>query len=162
MDRSYFPSILSDYKPASRHLELHDSHSKTPNAYMAEPLTMEPASAPNDPRRPEALLDAGETTLNIEGPVAVDDFESVCMNRSVWMGELELRIGQDESSQFGGSDSDITSLSSSILDYEYENGRRYHSNRAVGPSASNCEIHADLVIGTIYVMLNLLIGMDDS
>lgn len=38
---------------------------------------MEPASAPNDPRRPEALLDAGETTLNIEGPVAVDDFASV-------------------------------------------------------------------------------------
>lgn len=53
------------------------------------------------------------------------------MNRLTSTWGFELKIIQDESSQFGSSESDITSLSSSILDYEYENGRRYHSNRAV-------------------------------
>ncbi|KAJ5913420.1 hypothetical protein N7504_002303 [Penicillium tannophilum] len=101
---------------------------------------MEPASAPNDPRRPEALLDDGETTLNIEGPVAVDDFAS------------------DESSQFGSSESDITSLSSSILDYEYENGRRYHSNRAGLYMMPNDEEEQDRMDLAHHIWLVLLKG----
>lgn len=38
---------------------------------------------------------------------------------------------QDEGTEFEDYDSDLTTLSSSVLDYEYENGRRYHSNRTV-------------------------------
>ncbi|KAJ5512819.1 hypothetical protein N7463_002371 [Penicillium fimorum] len=47
--------------------------------------------------------------INADSPIVADDFT-------------------DESSEFG-SDSDMISLSSSVLEYEYENGRRYHSNR---------------------------------
>ncbi|CAG8397560.1 unnamed protein product, partial [Penicillium salamii] len=35
----------------------------------------------------------------------------------------------DEDGEFEAEESDITSLSSSVLEYEYENGRRYHSSR---------------------------------
>lgn len=36
--------------------------------------SMEPTADPNFARRPEALLDAGETPVNVDGPIAVDDF----------------------------------------------------------------------------------------
>ncbi|KGO75874.1 hypothetical protein PITC_033200 [Penicillium italicum] len=48
--------------------------------------------------------DQTNAPINADGPIVVDDFS-------------------DEDGEFG-SDSDMTSLSSSVLEYEYENGRR--------------------------------------
>lgn len=46
------------------------------------------------------------------------------------LGSSEDLCGeQDEDGEFEAEESDITSLSSSVLEYEYENGRRYHSSR---------------------------------
>lgn len=43
-----------------------------------------------------------------------------------------ILIGQDEDAEFTDDlANDVVSLSSSVLDYEYENGRRYNSNRMV-------------------------------
>ena len=39
---------------------------------------------------------------------------------------------QDENGEFDNDLTDVASLSSSVLEYEYENGRRYHSNSIVG------------------------------
>ena len=44
----------------------------------------------------------------------------------------------------------MTSLSSSVLEYEYENGRRYHSNRTVRIS--------DLMRLLIIMVINSLLG----
>ncbi|KAJ5794799.1 hypothetical protein N7457_001398 [Penicillium paradoxum] len=82
---------------------------------------------------------------NIDGPIAVDNFSD------------------DESSEFG-DDSDITSLSSSVLEYEFENGRRYHSNRVVslscfrGRRMPNDEEEQDRMDLTHHIWLLLLKG----
>jgi hypothetical protein len=47
------------------------------------------------------------------------------------IGRKPANFWQDEESEFSSEGTDLTSLSSSILEYEYENGRRYHSNRIV-------------------------------
>ncbi|KAJ5322547.1 hypothetical protein N7452_010836 [Penicillium brevicompactum] len=64
------------------------------------------------PSGPEAQVLCNDHTnapINTSGPMIADDFS--------------------DEGEFESEDSDITSLSSSVLDYEYENGRRYHSNR---------------------------------
>ncbi|KAJ5360120.1 hypothetical protein N7517_009311 [Penicillium concentricum] len=66
-------------------------------------------SQESSPEPQVPLNDRTNAPINADGPIVADDFT-------------------DESSEFG-SDSDMTSLSSSVLEYEYENGRRYHSNR---------------------------------
>ncbi|CAI7659402.1 unnamed protein product [Penicillium bialowiezense] len=77
---------------------------------------MPPANSPRDtqrlPNSPEAQVLGNDHTnapINTDGPMLADDFS--------------------DEGEFESEDSDITSLSSSVLDYEYENGRRYHSNR---------------------------------
>jgi len=45
--------------------------------------------------------------------------------------EVELCDDDDASTSAHSTESDSSSLSSGILDYEYENGRRYHSFREV-------------------------------
>lgn len=63
-------------------------------------------------------------------PLVADDF-AVSRSNSPLIGWINANPFQDESDEFESDNSDLTSLSSSILDYEYENGRRYHSNRIV-------------------------------
>ncbi|KAJ5147576.1 hypothetical protein N7526_000928 [Penicillium atrosanguineum] len=50
---------------------------------------------------------------------------------------------EDESCEFDMDFADIKSLSSSVLEYEYENGRRYHSNRAGNYMMPNDEEEQD-------------------
>ncbi|KAJ5100323.1 hypothetical protein N7456_006375 [Penicillium angulare] len=101
---------------------------------------MEPTADPAVARRPEALLNAGEAPVNTQGPIVVDDF------------------GSDESSEFESEGSDMTSLSSSVLDYEYENGRRYHSNRAGNYMMPNDEAEQDRMDLAHHIWLLLLKG----
>ncbi|KGO47378.1 hypothetical protein PEX1_004680 [Penicillium expansum] len=67
--------------------------------YGSEDQSQESSPEPQVP-----LNDQTDAPINADGPIIADDFS-------------------DEDSEFS-SDSDITSLSSSVLDYEYENGRR--------------------------------------
>lgn len=64
-------------------------------------------------------------------------------------------IQQDEPSEFE-EESNIASLSSSVLDYEYENGRRYHSNRAVSFTCPNSAFEkvTKSCLGQLLVQLN--------
>ncbi|CRL26553.1 Methyltransferase type 11 [Penicillium camemberti] len=72
--------------------------------YGSEDQSEESSPEPQGP-----LDDQTNAPINADGPIVVDDFS-------------------DEDSEFSDN-SDMTSLSSSVLEYEYENGRRYHSNR---------------------------------
>ncbi|KAJ5248608.1 hypothetical protein N7468_000059 [Penicillium chermesinum] len=63
-------------------------------------------------QRPMANADS-PSRLNTATPIAVDHFTD------------------DTNTEFDDELSDLTSLSSSVLEYEYENGRRYCSTRAV-------------------------------
>ncbi|CAI7565919.1 unnamed protein product [Penicillium bialowiezense] len=77
--------------------------SSTPHDAPAAPAA--PAgSAPSLP------LTNAETPVNAPGPIAVDDFTD------------------DSNSEFDNDD--LTSLSESVLEFEYENGRRYCSTRS--------------------------------
>lgn len=65
----------------------------------------------------------------------------------------------DNDSTFGESDaqSDLTSLRSSVFDYEYQNGRRYHAYHAGsywGPNDEQAMAHLDLG----HHVYNLLLG----
>ncbi|KAJ5438743.1 uncharacterized protein N7458_009741 [Penicillium daleae] len=68
-------------------------------------------SAPSEPAPPVPLANA-DAPVNAPGPIAVDNFSD------------------DTNSEFDDELSDLTSLSSSVLQFEYENGRRYCSNRS--------------------------------
>lgn len=81
----------------------------------------------------QAPPDQGEVPINTVAPIPVDDF-SVRITHRHLMRQLTPIIQKDDSSEFESDVSDMTSLSSSVLDYEYENGRRYHSNRTVSLS----------------------------
>ncbi|OQE40123.1 hypothetical protein PENCOP_c006G02230 [Penicillium coprophilum] len=91
---------------------------------------------------PEPQVPSDEETnasINAHGPIVADDFNS------------------DESSEFG-SDSDMTSLSSSVLEYEFENGRRYHSNRTGQYMMPNDEEEQDRMDLTHHIWLMLMKG----
>ncbi|KAJ5874589.1 uncharacterized protein N7529_003019 [Penicillium soppii] len=77
----------------------------------AEPEVV-PQEVPDSPEAQVPHNDQTSSPINTTGPIVADDFS-------------------DESSEFGSDGSDMTSLSSSVLEYEYENGRRYHSSRTV-------------------------------
>ncbi|KAJ5736383.1 uncharacterized protein N7483_001508 [Penicillium malachiteum] len=101
---------------------------------------MEPTADPNVSRRPEELLDDGETAINAQRPIIIDNFDS------------------DPDSEFSTEGSDMTSLSSSVFDYEYENGRRYHSPRAGNYMMPNDEQEQDRMDLAHHIWLLLLGG----
>ncbi|CAG8410327.1 unnamed protein product [Penicillium salamii] len=68
-------------------------------------------SAPSTPALPSAPDDDSDTPVNTPA-IAVDDFTD------------------DTNSEFEDDMSDLTSLSESVLEFEYENGRRYCSTRS--------------------------------
>lgn len=87
-----------------------------------------------------ALPVPGEVEQHEANPttIAIDNF-SVCIIISPLATSILTNL-QDESNEFDSDFSDVTSLSSSVLQYEYENGRRYHSNSVVRASQSSCYI----------------------
>ncbi|CAL5873924.1 uncharacterized protein PFLUO_LOCUS8209 [Penicillium psychrofluorescens] len=76
----------------------------------------EAPEAPSEPAPSDPAANA-ETPVNAPGPIVVDNF------------------GDDTNSEFSDELSDLTSLSSSVLEYEYENGRRYCSAHSVSSVA---------------------------
>ncbi|OQE23263.1 hypothetical protein PENSTE_c009G03540 [Penicillium steckii] len=77
-------------------------------------LTSAPQQLSSDPQNSEAAppsLDGANEPINTANPILIDTFTD------------------DSEDLFEDESSDMTSLSSSVLDYEYENGRRYHSSR---------------------------------
>ncbi|KAJ5631616.1 uncharacterized protein N7484_011716 [Penicillium longicatenatum] len=64
----------------------------------------------------------------------------------------------DESSDFESEYSDLTSLSSSILNYEYQNGRRYHSGRLNNYMMPNDEEEQDRMDLAHHIWLLLMKG----
>ncbi|CAI7567055.1 unnamed protein product [Penicillium crustosum] len=73
-----------------------------------------PSDRPSDrPSEPRSVTPVNtEARANAPGPIAIDNFS-------------------DESAEFSDDLSDLTSLSESVLDFEYENGRRYCSARSL-------------------------------
>jgi hypothetical protein len=74
--------------------------------------TTQAPAAPSEsgPSVPQANA---QTPVNAPGPIVVDNFTD------------------DSNSEFGDELSDLTSLSESVFEFEYENGRRYCSTRTV-------------------------------
>ncbi|CAI7568120.1 unnamed protein product [Penicillium discolor] len=68
-----------------------------------------PSDRPSEPRFVTPVN--AEARANAPGPIAIDNFS-------------------DESVEFSDDLSDLTSLSESVLEFEYENGRRYCSARS--------------------------------
>ncbi|KAJ5467328.1 hypothetical protein N7475_005080 [Penicillium sp. IBT 31633x] len=99
----------------------------------------ETPSAPSEPA-PSGPLASVENPLNAPAPIAVDNFDS------------------DLSSEFGNDLSDLTSLSESVLEFEYENGRRYCSNRSGNYMMPNDEEEQDRMDITHHIWLMLLGG----
>lgn len=81
-----------------------------------------------------------ETPVNAPGPIAIDNFTD------------------DTNSEFDDEASDLTSLSSSVLEYEYENGRRYCSTRSGVAMMPNDEEEQDRMDITHHIWLMLLGG----
>lgn len=79
-----------------------------------------------------------------------------------WLKRAIANPPQDDTSEFENELSDITSLSSSVLDYEYENGRRYHSNRAVSHIYMYIEICGDVNVNRAYTCNDTLFIMKDK
>ncbi|CAI7640101.1 unnamed protein product [Penicillium glandicola] len=73
--------------------------------------TPQPATAPSDPA-PSVPPANAQIPVNAPGPIVVDDFSD------------------DTNSEFDDALSDLVSLSESVLEFEYENGRRYCSSRS--------------------------------
>ncbi|KAJ5623543.1 hypothetical protein N7490_012148 [Penicillium lividum] len=82
--------------------------------------------------------DEGQIANNPQ-PIAIDDFES-------------------DGPEFDSEWTDNTSLSSSILQFEYENGRRYHSNRLGNYMMPNDEEEQDRMDLAHHLWLMLLKG----
>ncbi|KAJ5317387.1 hypothetical protein PENANT_c034G01059 [Penicillium antarcticum] len=78
--------------------------------------------------------------VNTRGPIVPDEFSG------------------DNSDEFASEDSDMTSISSSVLDYEYENGRRYHSNRSGHYMLPNDEEEQDRMDLAHHIWLLLMKG----
>ncbi|KAJ5929626.1 hypothetical protein N7454_006576 [Penicillium verhagenii] len=75
----------------------------------------------------------------VNGPMLADNFE-------------------DDTSDFESEYSDLTSLSSSILNYEYQNGRRYHSGRLSNYMMPNDEEEQDRMDLAHHIWLLLMKG----
>ncbi|KAF7718882.1 Uncharacterized protein PECH_002631 [Penicillium ucsense] len=82
-------------------------------------------TAPSEPAPPVPLTHDDNPDNDAPGPIAVDDFSS------------------DSNGEFDDELSDLTSLSSSVLQFEYENGRRYCSNRSGNYMMPNDEEEQD-------------------
>ncbi|KAJ5461204.1 uncharacterized protein N7458_002756 [Penicillium daleae] len=112
----------------SEHVNAEPVHAEHANGSLdnSEPANPEPTN--DEPARPLGATtqsaEAAEAPQNTMAPIQVDDVST---------------DGSDFESDF----SDLTSLSSSVLDYEYENGRRYSSNRHVNYSMPNDEQELD-------------------
>ncbi|KAJ5389062.1 uncharacterized protein N7496_000130 [Penicillium cataractarum] len=104
------------------------------------------SSPPHEP--PAAQSELSELTppaneevfVNTPGVITVDDFSS------------------DSNGEFDDDLSDLTSLSSSVLQFEYENGRRYCSNRSGSYMMPNDEEEQDRMDLTHHIWLMLLRG----
>lgn len=79
-----------------------------------------------------------------------------------WLKRAIANTPQDDTSEFENELSDITSLSSSVLDYEYENGRRYHSNRAVSYIYICIETRGDVNVNRAYTCNSTFLIMKDK
>ncbi|KAJ5685877.1 hypothetical protein N7536_008496 [Penicillium majusculum] len=101
--------------------------------YGSEDRSEESSPEPQGP-----LGDQTNAPINTDGPIVVDDFS-------------------DEDSEFSDN-SDMTSLSSSVLEYEYENGRRYHSNRTGQYMMPNDEEEQDRMDLTHHIWLLMMKG----
>ncbi|QQK47216.1 UMTA methyltransferase family protein [Penicillium digitatum] len=99
-----------------------------------------PHEASSAPPEPSVTPTNAETPINALDPIAVDNFSD------------------DTNSVFEDDMSDLTSLSSSVLEFEYENGRRYCSPRSGGYMMPNDEEEQDRMDLTHHIWLMLLGG----
>ncbi|KAJ5915186.1 hypothetical protein N7454_011298 [Penicillium verhagenii] len=114
----------------------------------SEPAPSEPTPSEPGPSEPNASSESTssvpqantETPVNAPGPIVVDNFTD------------------DSDSAFSDELSDLTSLSSSVLQFEYENGRRYCSNRSGNYMMPNDEEEQDRMDLTHHIWLMLLGG----
>ncbi|KAJ5707343.1 hypothetical protein N7488_007144 [Penicillium malachiteum] len=72
--------------------------------------------------------------------------------------QIEVDEFDDDNLEFESEWSDITSVSSSILEYEYENGRRYHSNSLGNYMMPNDEEEQDRMDLAHHIWLMLMRG----
>jgi hypothetical protein len=105
-------------------------------------MSSSPHEAPSAPSEPSLSVPTVnlEASANTHGPIAIDDFSG------------------DTNSEFDDELSDLTSLSSSVLEYEYENGRRYCSNRSGNYMMPNDEEEQDRMDITHHMSVKQHIG----
>ncbi|OQD93556.1 hypothetical protein PENSOL_c031G04670 [Penicillium solitum] len=96
-----------------------------------------PSDRPSEPRSVTPVN--AQARANAPGPIAIDNFS-------------------DESVEFSDYLSDLTSLSESVLEFEYENGRRYCSSRSGNYMMPNDEEEQDRMDITHHIWLMLLGG----
>ncbi|CEJ59598.1 hypothetical protein PMG11_08217 [Penicillium brasilianum] len=106
---------------------------------LHEASLAESQSAPSESAPLDSLANV-DTHVNPPGPIAVDDFSS------------------DSNGEFPDDLSDLTSLSESVFEFEYENGRRYCSNRSGNYMMPNDEEEQDRMDITHHIWLMLLGG----
>ncbi|KAJ5716760.1 hypothetical protein N7488_002406 [Penicillium malachiteum] len=98
-----------------------------------------PSEVPSEPPLTASTAD-DETPINTPAPIAVDNFSD------------------DTNSEFDDDLSDLTSLSSTVLEFEYENGRRYCSSHSGNYMMPNDEEEQDRMDLTHHIWLMLLGG----
>ncbi|KAJ5728543.1 uncharacterized protein N7483_003051 [Penicillium malachiteum] len=98
-----------------------------------------PSAVPSEPALTATPADS-QTPLNAPTPIAVDNFTD------------------DTNSEFDDDLSDLTSLSSTVLEFEYENGRRYCSSDSGNYMMPNDEEEQDRMDLTHHIWLMLLGG----
>ncbi|OQD91154.1 hypothetical protein PENANT_c001G07753 [Penicillium antarcticum] len=102
-------------------------------------MSSTPSQAASAPSEPASSVPANADTP-ANAPIAVDNF------------------GDDTNSEFDNELSDLTSLSSSVMEFEYENGRRYCSNSSGNYMMPNDEEEQDRMDITHHIWLMLLGG----
>ncbi|KAF2027177.1 S-adenosyl-L-methionine-dependent methyltransferase [Setomelanomma holmii] len=124
-------------------------------AHSAGPLetASSPPPQPRPPQTPHAHAPAELTSSNLAAQTADDG-----NLQSVLTLDVDTASGSDTDSAFDANSSASTSLASSILHYEYSNGRRYHGYRSGSYVLPNDEQEQDRLDLLHHIFLLILGG----
>jgi SAM-dependent methyltransferase len=125
----------------------------TPSASAPAPIPAAPATltTATASAATTAPTDAPPAPAHIPGPLETGD--------SVLQVEVDTADQSDDGdSAFGGSSNASTSIASSVLNYEYENGRRYHGYRSGSYVLPNDDEEQDRLDLIHHIFLLILDG----
>ncbi|KAH7065704.1 methyltransferase [Paraphoma chrysanthemicola] len=120
-----------------------------------------PETGPSPPLQPqpsEATVATAAQSAQLNPPNLASQTADAGNLQSVLTLDIDTASGSDTDSAFDANSSGSTSLSSSILNYEYSNGRRYHGYRSGSYVLPNDEQEQDRLDLLHHIFLLLLSG----